>query len=198
VISPLFWPASNEEDFVLHPQVQATFDSYKREFEIFKARRKLTYRRALGTVEVEVQQGGGAARPLSVTPLQATFLLHLQDNPRWTLEDLAAVTKLTPEVVRKRMVFWLNAGVVTEAVHGGSVVFQVASEAAKPSEELLPAAEDEEASKGADPAAQAFWEILKAYVKGMLAERGACSAADIHMVLQFCSTEGERARVRAD
>ncbi len=86
-------------------------EEYKATYEKFKASRKLTFKPHLGSVQLNLTRPGGAdAVDLSVTPLQATIILHFQDQSEWTVQALADRMKITADLLRKRIVYWVSAG----------------------------------------------------------------------------------------
>ena len=64
-------------------------------------------------LEVEFED---CSLPFTVSPLLANIILRFAQRPEWTDAQLAAVTGLEVENLRRRMSFWVNQ--VSEAEGG--------------------------------------------------------------------------------
>lgn len=61
--------------------------------------------------------------PASLLPLTPVFLpscCHVSGPPDWSLQDLGRVTGVSSDVVAKKMMLWVNQGVVAMGPSGGT------------------------------------------------------------------------------
>jgi len=68
--------------------MQGMIDAYGRRYHHLKAPRQMNWKPTLGTVLVEVVHGE-LTLELSVSPMEATVLMHFQTKTRWGLDELA-------------------------------------------------------------------------------------------------------------
>ncbi|GAB4822840.1 hypothetical protein N2152v2_009886 [Parachlorella kessleri] len=122
VVSALFWPQLPQEELTLPKEVQAMLDTYGAKYHSLKVPRKLVWRQGLGQVTLEVTLGGQALE-FQVSPVHAAILLCFKNRPDWPAAELAKELGVTPEVLRKRAVLWINKGVLSEVreAHAGVV-----------------------------------------------------------------------------
>jgi anaphase-promoting complex subunit 2 len=129
VISQLFWPpfgADAGADFALPAPVDAALAAYAARFEALKAPRKLLWKKALGSVCVELALGG-ETREFCVSPLHAAIVWRFADADAWPAAALAAALGVAPAMLRKKAVLWVNAGVLREARDArGELTYSVA------------------------------------------------------------------------
>src|SRR5262249_25116310 len=59
--------------------------------------------------------------------MQATLAMHFQDRPEWSLVELAERVRVPAAVVKRRLRFWVNNGLLTALPNN---VYRVATEAA--------------------------------------------------------------------
>ncbi|CAM9790409.1 unnamed protein product, partial [Hapterophycus canaliculatus] len=108
-----FWPHLLGEDMRLHPAMQARLGEFGKAYSVVKNPRLL-----LGVVQLSLEFNG-VERSFSVSPLHASLIMHFQGkNETWRLVDLAKEVELPPSVVQKRMMLWVNQGVVSEGNPG--------------------------------------------------------------------------------
>lgn len=113
IISQLFWPQLQFEEFKLPRGVQAMLSTFGRKYHAIKAPRVLQWKPSLGTVSLTLTIGDKDLE-YNVSPIHATLLLHFQDRPEWAAPELADVTGVEVDLLRRKMVFWINQGVVCE------------------------------------------------------------------------------------
>ncbi|KAG2487792.1 hypothetical protein HYH03_013636 [Edaphochlamys debaryana] len=128
VLSYLFWPNQEDRDkgapddpacgLLLPPGIREAMEAYGARYHHLKTPRKLRWRPALGAVELDVSAGGVTAS-FTVSPLQATLLMAFKDRPAMTAAELAAEVGLPAALVRRKMLFWVNHGVILEGRAGG-------------------------------------------------------------------------------
>lgn len=56
--------------------------------------------------------------PLQVSPFHASVLMHFQTRPEWPAAELAERMGVAPDVLRRKVVFWINQGESGPAVRG--------------------------------------------------------------------------------
>lgn len=84
IVSTQFWPAFKEEKLELYHTVTAQMDSYTKAFETLKGSRTLYWKNHLGVVDLEIELENRTIS-LSVTPIQATIIMHFQDKSKCLL-----------------------------------------------------------------------------------------------------------------
>ena len=89
-----------------------------RYYKRLKAPRTLEWMPGMGTVTLELELASGAVTA-TVTPFQASVLMHFQDQPLWQEADLAEAMELEEDTLRRRMQFWVAKGLVA-SVGGGA------------------------------------------------------------------------------
>lgn len=116
IVSHIFWPALQNEQFKHHPRLQAGLDQFGSEYARLKNPRRLVWLNQLGTVQLELdvleeQEGGTTTvetRDFSVPPLLATLISHFAEKDEWTAEELSNETGLPEHVIVKRMRYWVG------------------------------------------------------------------------------------------
>ncbi|ELR20860.1 anaphasepromoting complex subunit 2 isoform 2, putative [Acanthamoeba castellanii str. Neff] len=145
-----------------------SMESYEKEYQAVKASRKLCWRPALGTVEVELE-GPHGAQSFSVSPLQAAIIYLFQDQEIWPIEELAEKLGTTSEVVRKGAGYWVANGALRASFQGRSLVYEVSfGEEVNPSGEGVVADEEGEGLAEGDEADEEMWTMLEEFIKAML------------------------------
>ncbi len=115
VVSHLFWPSlSNDDDLIVPSHVQEMLDTYAAKYHSTKLPRKLIWKKTLGTVSLDVTVGN-TMLSMDVTPVQATLLCAFTNQSTWALNDLAAHVGMPAQETRRRVLFWVNQGVIVEA-----------------------------------------------------------------------------------
>jgi anaphase-promoting complex subunit 2 len=194
IISKHFWPSMHPDEFALHPEMEGRFDEFAKQYAVLKNPRRLEWQRGLGAVQLELELHGEMREFDAVPPLQASAIMHFQGagTGSWTLPDLAAVLKVPEDLLRRKMGFWVNRGVLKETRDGagGSIMFTLTTQEASGGDLNGGAIEEEESEMGgsADNQAAAAKEVYLNYIKGMCTNMGALPLERIHnMLLMFCS-----------
>ena len=135
IVSHIFWPKIQKEDFTHHDKIQTELEQFSVEYGKLKNPRRLVWYHQLGTVELELEvleeelNGDNAAndgastknlpktrmKTIRCNPVQATLISHFEDQEEWSRADLAKETGVSENVLHKRMAFWINQRVVVEA-----------------------------------------------------------------------------------
>lgn len=124
IVSHLFWPQLSSEEFNLPPEVSAMLSTYAAKYRSLKAPRKLQWRPSLGTVSLELAIGDQTLE-FNVSPFHASVLMHFQSRPEWPAAELAERMGVAPDALRRKIVFWINQGVLSESrVTGQQLVYR--------------------------------------------------------------------------
>ncbi|GFR52613.1 hypothetical protein Agub_g15129, partial [Astrephomene gubernaculifera] len=123
ILSYLFWPGQEDRDkgapddpscgLLLPPEVRAAMRVFEGRYRHLKTPRSLRWRPQLGAVDLELAAGGATAS-FRVSPLMATLLLAFREREVLSAGELAAEVGLPVAVVRRKMLFWVNHGVIAE------------------------------------------------------------------------------------
>ncbi|GBG67409.1 hypothetical protein CBR_g545 [Chara braunii] len=126
IVSALFWPPFQGESIKLPEAVQGLLDAYAARYHALKAPRKLQWKTQLGTVKLELEFEDRTVQ-FTVSPVHAVLVMHFEKTNRWLSSDLAEAVGVPVGAVRKKMSFWVNQGVVTEAQAqtGGEITYTV-------------------------------------------------------------------------
>lgn len=190
VVSAQFWPTFKDEKLVLPAPVQASLDRYTRAFETIKGNRTLQWRPNLGQVVLEIDTGTRTLQ-LTVSPMHATLIYHFQEKPRWTLDELSAVTQASSTLVRRKLAFWQGQGILWEESPG---VFALGSHGGSSGSGSIPPPpleldEDEEETPSAMASAQdqkeSDFQIYWSYIVGMLTNLESLKLDRIHTMLKM-------------
>lgn len=79
IVSTQFWPAFKEEKLELYHTVREQMEEYTKAFETLKRSRTLQWKNHLGVVDLEIELENRTIS-LSVTPIQATIIMHFQNK----------------------------------------------------------------------------------------------------------------------
>lgn len=192
ILSSQFWPGFKKETLELPAPILAQFESYTKSYEAHKGNRSLLWRPTNGKVGLEVELGGKTLE-FTVTPTQATILLHFEAQPQWTLQDLAAQMKITPAVLKKKISFWQGQALVRETAPDEYRLVEEQGDAAGPSGQSVAVEDDEEADNvmesandQREEALQVFWS----YIVGMLTNLESLPLERIHQMLKMFASHG--------
>mmetsp|Transcript_18602 Transcript_18602/g.40472 ORF Transcript_18602/g.40472 Transcript_18602/m.40472 type:complete len:751 (+) Transcript_18602:158-2410(+) len=205
IVSHIFWPALQKEQFKNHSRIQSKLDEFSSEYATFKNPRRLIWHQMLGSVEIELEvvdeDGGGRhMQEFTCSTLQATLISHFEDKPQWTPEDLSNETGVSEDVIRKKMGYWINNRVVqlVKGKYGGnsSTKYELTSvdELAESEHDSTGDSEfyEDDDGEGLAVSAQAQQaeeiEVFASYVIGMLSNLGQLPLARIHNNLKTFAT----------
>lgn len=187
ILSSQFWPGFKKETLELPEKIMRQFEGYTKSYEAHKGNRSLLWRPTNGKVTLEVQVGDKEAMEYTVTPTQATIIIHFESQKQWTLQDLAAQMKLTPVVLKKKISFWQSHGLIRETAPDEYCLVEEADDVASTSMPV-PVEDDEEADHAMESAndqreeaLQVFWS----YIVGMLTNLESLPLERIHQMLKM-------------
>lgn len=113
ILSAQFWPPFKDESLELPEVVKENLEAYTRSFEGLKGNRSLSWKPHLGNVNIEIEIGEKKL-DLTVSPFNATVILHFQNKPEWSLDELHQVMKVPVTVLRRKITYWQSMGLITE------------------------------------------------------------------------------------
>ncbi|CAG8505380.1 2648_t:CDS:10 [Rhizophagus irregularis] len=155
VISRLFWPTLKGEDFDVPEQISNEMVKYDEGFQIFKPRRKLQWLKSLG-----------------------------KQQDKWNLVDLAKKIKIDPIILKGKMNFWSDRGILKELPNDEWLLLETAEEV-DPSKRAFASNEencDNIIQSLAEQKAEEF-KMYWAYIENMLKNLGGMTLEKIHNIL---------------
>ncbi len=197
IVSHIFWPALQREDMKYHPSIKSQLDEFSIEYAKLKNPRRLIWMKQLGLVEIEVEayekdtDGNMVShtKEVSCTPAHANLLAHFEDRSEWTSTSLSVETKMSEDMVRKRMGFWVNQRVVQSRRlrEGDDILYSLVSvsEAADANDTSFQQDDDAQehaVSMGAH--AEEEMKVYESYIIGMLKNLGQLPVNRIHSMLK--------------
>ncbi|KAL1551051.1 anaphase-promoting complex subunit 2 [Salvia divinorum] len=197
IISSNFWPPIQDEALNIPGPVDQLLSDYAKKFNEIKTPRKLLWKRSLGTVKLELQFEDRTL-PFMVTPLQAAIIGQFEDQTSWTSKNLAAAVGVPIDVLNRRIIFWINKGILAESVlDSGDHTFTLVEAMAEggkagvgsgSSEELLAGDEDGERSVASvEDQLRKEMTVYEKFITGMLTNFGSMALDRIHNTLKmFC------------
>ena len=93
-------------------------DIYASSYHKLKMPRKLDWKPAQGSAVLELDFGQGVRREFIVSPTHATLILYFEDCSSHSLQELVGKTQLSDLLIQKKMMLWINYGVVEEYTLG--------------------------------------------------------------------------------
>ncbi|XP_078603825.1 anaphase-promoting complex subunit 2-like isoform X2 [Branchiostoma floridae x Branchiostoma japonicum] len=183
IISAQYWPQLKETKLALPPAVQQRFDSYTQAFQTVKASRTLNWLPQMGLVDLDIELKN---RRLSVmvNPVVATIIMHFQDKERWTLDELSTAMQVPSSVLRRRITFWQNYGLIRENPPGTYVLLEEGAD--HHGDVMIDSDEETESATASsqemrEEEMQMFW----VYVQGMLTNLDSLPLERIHSMLKM-------------
>ncbi len=151
---------------------------------MYKAARKLTFRPQMGVVQLELELGA-RTQSFTVSPVQASIIQFFADQPQWPLQALAERMKLPAELLRKKLLYWVTAGVLHELQKDTYQVSEGATAGSAAAAAAAVAVEEEEKPASGENKDE-IWDMVKMFVIGMLTNQGPQTAANIQTMLTIC------------
>lgn len=197
IVSHIFWPALQREEMKYHPTIKSKVDEFSIEYAKLKNPRRLIWMKQLGSVEIEVETYETDAdgnlvshiKEVSCTPAHANLLAYFEDRSEWTSKALSIETKMSEDMVRKRMGFWVNQRVVQSKRlrDGDDIMYNLmsvseASDANDTSFQQDDDGQEHAISIGAHE--EEAMKVYESYIIGMLKNLGQLSLDRIHSMLK--------------
>lgn len=197
IVSHIFWPALQREEMKYHPTIKSKLDEFSVEYAKLKNPRRLIFMKQLGSVEIEVEAYEKDAdgnivshiKEVTCTPAHANLLAHFEDRSEWTSKALSIETKMSEDVVRKRMGFWVNQRVVQSRRlrDGDDIMYSLVSVSEASDANDTSFQQDDDALEHAVSIGAHAEEEMKAYesyIIGMLKNLGQLPLDRIHSMLK--------------
>lgn len=113
ILSAQFWPPFKDESLELPDEIKQHLEAYTKLFQSLKGNRTLNWKPHLGTVNIEIEIGDKKLE-LTVSPFNATLIMHFQSKPEWSIEELHQVMKVPVTVLRRKITYWQSMGMIAE------------------------------------------------------------------------------------
>ncbi|RLN98249.1 hypothetical protein BBJ28_00000036 [Nothophytophthora sp. Chile5] len=209
VVSQHFWPPLQGDDFALHPKVSKDIDAFKEAYHVLRNPRSLDWNPSLGSVQVrragiisearvpsclliDVSVAAvvlwfqlsieleGVERDFTVSPLQASIILHFEEKGAY-VEELAAKLEVSDDLLLKHVSLWVNHGLVSFSSGRTELVASSSFQDTRHDDE--PLTEELETAVSSDAQAEEDLKVLEAYIVGMLSNFGSLTIQRIHNML---------------
>uniref|UniRef100_K3X5T3 Anaphase-promoting complex subunit 2 n=1 Tax=Globisporangium ultimum (strain ATCC 200006 / CBS 805.95 / DAOM BR144) TaxID=431595 RepID=K3X5T3_GLOUD len=187
IVSQHFWPPFQGDEFVLHPKVSSDIDEYKKSYEVLRNPRSLAWNPSLGSVQLSIELQG-VERDFSVSPLQASIVLHFEDQDQWEVEALAAKLEISDDLLLKHTSVWINHGLLTFSPDRKVLIAVTSFQDARYDNDAL--MEEMETAVSSDAQEAEDLQMLETYIVGMLSNFGSLPIQRIHNMLSTFARSG--------
>jgi len=189
LVSELFWPPfqkSESNAVTLPPEVAKSLKIYESLYHSLRAPRKLHWKPSLGMVTLELKFQSGSRKTFEVSPTHAAIIQNFSGVKSWKVTDLATAVGLSVALVRRKVVYWINQGVLVERVEGGQSYFD-ASDGESQTRAAWSGAHEEADSvvESAEQQREAEMAVYESYVVGMLTNFKSLPLERIHNMLKM-------------
>lgn len=201
ILSSQFWPEKldlpyyDEGDTLILPSiVEQAIDCYTKAFETIKGNRTLQWKKNLGKVDLTLEFGDRSVS-LLVTPLQAATIYLFQDKSSWKLNELASATGVSVSLMRRKLIFWQNKGILREFAHEEFVLVEdqssvdlatsISNLMELDAEESIPL-DNSRKEKPEEDKFRIYWS----YIENMLTNLSDMTLEKIHSTLQMFALQG--------
>ncbi|CAG9565257.1 unnamed protein product [Danaus chrysippus] len=194
ILSAQFWPPFKDESLELPEEIKQHFEAYTKCYETLKGNRTLSWKPHLGNVNIEIEIGTKKL-DLIVSPFNATLIMHFQNKPEWSLEELHQVMKVPITILRRKITYWQSLGIITEKTTDNYALVD-GSEASKPSgsrnqvQDMI--CEDEETESvmaSAHDQREGELQVFWSYIVGMLTNLDSLPLERIHQMLKMFASQ---------
>lgn len=194
ILSAQFWPPFKDESLELPEVIKSHLEAYTKSFEALKGNRTLSWKPHLGNVNIEIEIGEKKL-DLTVSPFNATLIMHFESKPEWSIEELHQIMKVPVTILRRKITYWQSMGLISEKSPDYFVLVdgsesQKGSVASNQVQEMI--IEDDEAESAMASAhdqregeLQVFWS----YIVGMLTNLDSLPLDRIHQMLKMFASQ---------
>ncbi|KPI92410.1 Anaphase-promoting complex subunit 2 [Papilio xuthus] len=194
ILSAQFWPPFKDESLELPDVIKQLLERYTKCFEALKGNRTLNWIPHLGNVVLEIEIGQKTL-DLVVSPFNATLIMHFQDKPEWSLEELHQVMKVPITILRRKITYWQSMGLITEKSADYYVLVDgndanKSSVATSQVQEMI--CEDEESESvmaSAHDQREGELQVFWSYIVGMLTNLDSLPLDRIHQMLKMFASQ---------
>lgn len=194
ILSAQFWPPFKDESLELPDEIKKHFEAYTKSFEALKGSRTLSWKPHLGNVNIEIEIGDKKI-DLTVSPFNATLIMHFQDKPEWTLDELHQVMKVPITVLRRKITYWQSMGLITEkstdffALVDGSDANKSHVSTNQVQEMICEDDEAESVMASAHDQREGELQVFWSYIVGMLTNLDSLPLDRIHQMLKMFASQ---------
>lgn len=193
ILSAQFWPPFKDESLELPDQVKEHMEAYRRTYASLKGNRTLCWKPHLGIVNIIIEFNDKKL-DLTVSPFNATLILHFQDKPEWSLDQLQQVMKVPVTVLRRKITYWLSMGLLMEKSPDYFVLMEGNNDdktgaVANQVQDMVCEEEAESAMASAHDQREGELQVFWSYIVGMLTNLESLSLDRIHLMLKMFASQ---------
>ncbi|PRP72994.1 hypothetical protein PROFUN_14657 [Planoprotostelium fungivorum] len=180
IISHLFWPNIKDEKCKFPSEIQKKRDDYLQSYQKLRPLRDLEWKDSAGCIKLQLDFEDGRSIEFSVSPILAAIVYSFQETDTWNINDLSTLLEMQLDLLKKKLMYWVNNGVLKEIATN---VYQIV-EYASDKYSMGGAAEDED--EGDDNQAQMAQQciVVENYIcNGMLRTFPSLPLERIHVML---------------
>jgi anaphase-promoting complex subunit 2 len=126
---------------------------------------------------------------MTVTPAQATILMHFQTQKEWTLDKLSAVIQMPQSVLKRRIGFWQIQGLIRETKENNFVLCEEGSADSTDTHTHVVIEESEEVMVSSNDQREEELQVFWNYIVGMLTNLDSMSLERIHQMLKLFASQ---------
>lgn len=189
ILSAQFWPPFKDESLELPEEIKQHLEAYTKSFEALKGNRTLSWKPHLGNVNIEIEIGAKKL-DLTVSPFNATLIMHFQNKPKWTIDELHQAMKVPVTILRRKITYWQSMGLITEKSSDCFVLVDSTDSKANVQtsqvQEMI--CEDEETESvmtSAQDQREGELQVFWSYIVGMLTNLDSLPLDRIHQMLKM-------------
>lgn len=194
ILSAQFWPPFKDESLELPEEIKQHLEAYTKSFEALKGNRTLSWKPHLGNVNIEIEIGEKKL-DLTVSPFNATLIMHFQNKPEWTLDDLHQVMKVPVTVLRRKITYWQSMGLISEkspdyfVLVDGSDPIKASVSTNQVQQMICEDDEAESAMASAHDQREGELQVFWSYIVGMLINLDSLPLDRIHQMLKMFASQ---------
>ncbi|XP_072176276.1 anaphase-promoting complex subunit 2-like [Diadema setosum] len=195
ILSAQFWPNLKEEKLEVPEEIKTCMEQYTKSYEVLKGMRTLNWKTNLGQVSLDIELRDRTLS-LTVSPIQATILMHFQDKEKWTIQELSEKMQVPGSAVRRKIAYWQSQGLLREESHDTFVLVEEKQQGSAHLQEMVMIDSDEEAETATASAKDQKEENLQmywSYIVGMLTNLESLPLERIHSMLKMFAMQGPSA-----
>ncbi|CAB3246135.1 unnamed protein product [Arctia plantaginis] len=194
ILSAQFWPPFKDESLELPEEIKRHLEAYTKSFEALKGNRTLSWKPHLGNVNIEIEIGDKKL-DLTVSPFNATLIMHFQEKSEWTIDELHQVMKVPVTILRRKITYWQSMGLIAEKSTDYYVLVD-GSEANKANvatnqvqEMICEDDETESVMASAHDQREGELQVFWSYIVGMLTNLDSLPLDRIHQMLKMFASQ---------
>lgn len=194
ILSAQFWPPFKDESLELPEEIKHHLEAYTKSFEALKGNRTLSWKPHLGNVNIEIELGNKKL-DLTVSPFNATLIMHFQDKSEWTIDDLHQVMKVPVTILRRKITYWQSMGIIAEkstdyyVLVDGSEANKVNVATNQVQEMMCEDDETESVMASAHDQREGELQVFWSYIVGMLTNLDSLPLDRIHQMLKMFASQ---------